>query len=362
MGPVVDAGRAAPHGASPFPAAFGETYFQAASAALAEVPSVFDTGALGELLARHYGLSGRIETLSSEIELTAQVTLADGERLILKAARQARAVPSFHFQSAALAAMEGASGFLAPRLRRTLKGAAMFEEAGVSGYLQTRIDGLPLYQEARTSDLLHRTGRALGSLDLALAKHDLPAADRPVLWHIGCWPRLNRLETYLPEGPTSQAVARAMAAYVEGVEPRLADLAWQVSHNDPSPFNTLAARDEIAFIDFGDGVFGPGIQDLAIAASHLVADPAQPLGGAEPLIAGYHSVRPLTPLEARVLVGLMTARQSALILINHWRAHLFPADAPYIMKNVGRAEAGLAILDRLSPLQGEAAVRSALGS
>lgn len=346
----------------PFPAASGEAYFKAASAALTELPSTFEATLLAELLARHYGLSGQIETLSSEVEHTAEVTLADGARLILKTARQPEAVPSFRFQSAALGALEGAKGFIAPRLLRTLDGAAMFEDAGVSGYLQTRLDGSLLHRETRTPDLLRRTGRALGALDRALAGHDLPAADRPVLWHIGCWPRLTRLESHLPPGPVAQAVERALARYVDRIEPALGELAWQVAHNDPSPFNTLASDEDIAFIDFGDGVFGPRIQDLAIAASHLVADPAFPLGGAEHLIAGYHSVLPLSALETRHLVGLMAARQSALILINHWRADLFPADAAYIKKNVGRAEAGLVVLDRLSPSEGEAAVRAALGS
>lgn len=358
---VVEAGRDRQHRSSPLPAASGEAYFQDACAVLRELPSPFRAQDLAELLARHYGLSGRIETLSSEVEHTAEVTLADGARLILKTARRPQAVPSFHFQSAVLAALEGTEGFLVPRLLPTLKGKAMFEEAGVSGYLQTRLDGAPLYREPRTPDLLHRTGRALGALDRALSGHDLPATDRPVLWHIGCWPRLTRLETHLSEGFVSQAVARAMARYVDRIEPAIGDLDWQVAHNDPSPFNTLVSDEGVAFIDFGDGVFGPRIQDLAIAASHLVADPALPLGGAEHLIAGYHSVLPLSALETHLLVGLMTARQSALILINHWRAHLFPADEAYIKKNVGRAEAGLAILDRLSPSEGEAAVRAALG-
>jgi Ser/Thr protein kinase RdoA (MazF antagonist) len=36
------------------------------------------------LLKRHYGLTGSIAALSSEVERTAEVTLSDGRRLILK--------------------------------------------------------------------------------------------------------------------------------------------------------------------------------------------------------------------------------------------------------------------------------------
>ena len=81
-----------------------------------------------------------------------------------------------------------------------------------------------------------------------------------------------------------------------------------------------------------------------------------------PLIAGYASVIPLSALEARLLVGLMRARQSALILVNYWRAHLFPDEARYIKKNVARAEHGLSILAPLGVAAGEAAVLAARSS
>jgi Ser/Thr protein kinase RdoA (MazF antagonist) len=143
-----------------------------------------------------------------------------------------------------------------------------------------------------------------------------------------------------------------MDEYVRFIEPQIPKLKWQTTHNDPSPFNTIVTSDTLGFIDFGDGCWSPRIQDLAIAASHLVIDPALLLGGAEHLIAGYAAVVPLSALEARLLVGLMRARQSALILINYWRADLFPADAQYINKNVARAERGLSILAPLSNASG----------
>jgi Ser/Thr protein kinase RdoA (MazF antagonist) len=86
------------------------------------------------------------------------------------------------------------------------------------------------------------------------------------------------------------------------------------------------------------------------------------LGGAEHLIAGYASVIPLSAQEARLLAGLMRARQSALILVNYWRSHLFPADAQYIKKNVARAENGLSMLAHLDMGAGEAAVRAAVAA
>jgi Ser/Thr protein kinase RdoA (MazF antagonist) len=330
------------------PAGAQGAYFDAAAAVLATAPVRLDDGFLAEVMARHYGLSGRVEPLSSEIETTAEVVLPDSRRLILKASPQPEAVDSFLFQSAAISAVETSRGFLSPQIVRTVQGGPMFREDGLSGYLQTRLAGQPLYQAPMSPEALRRAGEALAHLDIALRDWDgLPAVDRPVLWQIGCWPRLMEFQRYLGPGPTAVAVDEALSGYLSVVEPQICDVDWQVTHNDPSPFNMLLAEEGVAFIDFGDGCRGPRIQDLAIAASHMVSDPAQPLGGAESVIAGYASVCPLSPLETDLLVGLMKARQCALILINAWRSHLFPKHAAYINKNVARAEKGLSILSSL---------------
>jgi Ser/Thr protein kinase RdoA (MazF antagonist) len=337
-----------------------EAYFRVASAVLAMRADSSEADRSEELLLRHYGLIGTLETLSSETERTVAVDLADGRRLILKTSTRAEAVDSFRFQAEAIAGVQGAAGFVTPAVLPTLAGDLMFEDRGVCGYLQTRLAGAALHQAEPTPDLLFRTGTALARLDMALAPLPLPATDRPILWHIACWPWLMEFAKHLPLGPVAAQVASAMRDYVDKIEPQIGDLTWQVTHNDPSPFNMMITDRGLGFIDFGDGCHSPRLQDLAIAASHVVTDPGPPLGGAEHLIAGYASVLPLSALEARLLVGLMRARQSALILVNYWRADLFPAEAAYIKKNVARAERGLAILSALTTASGEAAVLAAI--
>ena len=314
------------------------------------------------LLKRHYGLTGSIATLSSEVERTVAVDLPDGRRLILKTSTRPEAVDSFRFQAAAIAGLQGAAGFVAPEVLLSSSGALVFEHEGVCGYLQTRIEGVPLHQATPTADLLFRTGRLSPGWTWPLIGSACPQTDRPILWHIGCWPRLMEFAQYLPSAPIAEQVGIAMAEYVEFVEPHISNVAWQVTHNDPSPFNMMVTGQGMGFIDFGDGCWSTRIQDLAIAASHVVKDPTLPLGGAEQLIAGYASVIPLSALEAKLLVGLIRARQSALILVNYWRSHLFPADAQYIKKNVARAEHGLSILNPLGAASGEAAVLAAMSS
>ena len=337
-----------------------EAYFRAASAVLALRADESGADRSEALLLRHYGLTGRLETLSSEVERTVAVDLPGGCRLILKTSTRPEALDSFAFQAAAIAGVQGAGGFVAPEVLPTLGGGLVFEDDGICGYLQTRLGGTALHQVDLGPNLLRQTGSALARLDLALAPLSMPVTDRPILWHIGCWPWLMEFAGHLPPGPIAMQVANAMRDYAQQIQPHIRDLTWQVTHNDPSPFNMMVTDQGMGFIDFGDGCHSPRLQDLAIAASHVVTDPALSLGGAEHLIAGYASVTPLSALEARLLVGLMRARQSALVLVNYWRADLFPAEAQYIKKNVARAERGLAILSALPPASDEAAVLAAL--
>lgn len=332
-----------------------EAYYQAAAASLGAPPAAIGCDVAADLLARHYGLSGAITRLSSEAETTDAITLPDGRQLIFKTSPRPEAYDSFRFQSAALQALAGAAGFAVSDILPTKDGALLFRQDGVCGYLQTRLSGAPLHQAQAGPDILFQVGCALARLDQKLGERDLPGTHRPVLWHVGCWPRLTGFAHYIPDTQVAGMVGLAMRHYQDHIAPRLADLPWQAIHNDPSPHNVLISDGRIGFIDFGDGALSPRVQDLAIAASHAVTDPAHALGGAEYLIAGYTSIIDLTALERQLLVDLMRARQSALILVNYWRAHLFPAEAQYITKNVARGERGLRILSALSAHERERA-------
>lgn len=334
-------------------------WFDRAAGIMAATPAAVDSAQLAKLLARHYGLEGPITLLASEIERTADVALPDGRRLILKTSSWDGAADSFAFQSTTLAALQDAPGIHVPAVLPTLEGDLMFEDGSVRGYLQTRLTGEALHQLAPSAARGRQIGAAVGALSRALAEVSAPGAQRPVLWNIACWPRLIQFAEDLPDGPVRPLVHAAMADHQHRALPLLAQVPWQITHNDPSPHNMLQTPHGIGFIDFGDGGYSPRLQDLAIASSHFVSDPALPLGGAEHLIAGYAGVQPLTGTECQLLVGLIRARQAAMILINHWRARLFPAEAAYITKNVARAVRGLQILAPLTPAAAEAAVRAA---
>lgn len=347
------------HSVAPPSRAKREAEFRAAAALLASSPYAPAADLPSEMLDRHYGVAGSVSVLASEFERTLGVDVGGGQRLILKLSDRPEAWDSFRFQSAVLRKLEKASDLQLPRVLETVEGKDMFGDGDVSGYVQTGIIGTPLHALEPTGRLMWQVGASLGQLGRGLGGVDAPACDRPVLWQIGMWPWLKEFRPSLPSGPTADLVEAALANYLLCIEPHVGELDWQITHNDPSPFNMFQTDGGIAFIDFGDGGWNPRIQDLVIAASHFVTDANQPLGGASPIIAGFHAVQPLTPLEMRLLVGMIRARQAALILINYWRAEIFPQEAQYIKKNVRRAETGLMILSALGAEAAERAVHAA---
>ena len=83
----------------PYAAAWTEAYFRAAAAILAVQPGPAEPDMSAALLKRHYGLTGSIAILSSEVERTAEVTLSDGRRLILKTSARPEATRQLPFPS-----------------------------------------------------------------------------------------------------------------------------------------------------------------------------------------------------------------------------------------------------------------------
>jgi Ser/Thr protein kinase RdoA (MazF antagonist) len=87
-------------------------------------------------------------------------------------------------------------------------------------------------------------------------------------------------------------------------------------------------------LDFGDAIRAPRIVDVAVAASYQITSDVNPTAGAIDLIVGYHQIEPLLPDELSVLYDLILMRLILRIVITEWRASLFPADRPHIVRNI----------------------------
>jgi Ser/Thr protein kinase RdoA (MazF antagonist) len=191
-------------------------------------------------------------------------------------------------------------------------------------------------------------GAVLGRFDTAFGSFRHPADDHPLTWDLK---RTARLKPLLAgQGRDERALAEAaLEAFALNVQPLLPGLRAQVIHNDLNLHNVLvdeASPPRVAgLIDFGDMIWAPLVNDLAIAMSYHVAGESDPLSGALELARAYHD----------------RARMAMTVLIAGARARRNPQNADYITRNRPSAIAGLASLSRLSRTRAQDQVRRALG-
>ncbi len=166
---------------------------------------------------------------------------------------------------------------------------------------------------------------------------------------------------HVPDTDARALAARALDRFAADIAPRLPGLRRQIIHNDMNPQNVLvdpaAPDDPAAIIDFGDMVEGPLVNELAIALAYQPPGPADPLGPATELAAGYARVLPLRQAEIDLLPGLIAARRATTIVVASWRAAAQPGNRAYLLRSWTGALAGLAASEQLP--EGAASARFA---
>jgi Ser/Thr protein kinase RdoA (MazF antagonist) len=221
--------------------------------------------------------------------------------------------------------------------------------------LLTYLDGRMLSAAPRSTAQAATAGALLARLGLALRDFKHPADGRDLDWDLAHAARLAPLLDGVVDPQRRELTLRHVQRFVGETMPALASLRTQVVHGDFNPHNILvdAANSEriTGVIDFGDMVRTQLVNDVAIGACYGVVTGSHPLQHPLAFVAGFHSVRALSPAELQLLPTLMAARLAATVAITEWRAQRFPANRAYITKNTGVAWQGLELLDGVNAAQ-----------
>jgi len=276
----------------------------------------------------------------SERDQNFRLDADDGKRYVLKISNAAEQLQVIDFQNQALRHVEKKDVSLPlPRVIPDIHGQwhCRVEHAGEMHYVRVLswLDGVILKDVQVNAALGQQLGQFLARLGLALEDFEHPGSNPPLLWDMKQAAGLSDLLVYIEEASLRQLVQQTLERFVAKVKPRLDTLRTQVIHSDMNPGNVLmdeAQSDKIAgIIDFGDMVKSPLVMDLAIAAAYQLSDGDDPLSGALPMIAGYHTVRPLEHVEMELLPDLIRTRLITSLLISSYRVSLFPENREYLM-------------------------------
>lgn len=304
-----------------------------------------------------YGIAGTAQPLSSERDETFRIAARDGRAFTLKVAGPAEDAAALRFQDDVLLHLAAtAPGLPVPRVVPALQGGSCLRPdhgpaRGRIVRLLTYLEGEQQHRTQASAAQAANIGRMLAALAAALAGFGGRPPRTKLLWDISNAMELAEL-TGAVDPARRPAIAAVLDEYARAVPPLAGVLRRQVIHNDFNPHNILidpAAPTKIAgIIDFGDMVFAPLVNDIAVAAAyHLAGDDWAALAGA--LIAGFHGKLPLRREEADVLPVLIKARLATTIVIGEWRAADRPLERDYILRNHAAAWRGLQRLSALSP-------------
>lgn len=324
---------------------------------LTSTPPAFSIEEAASIAAGSYGIHARPHLLVSERDQNFRLNAQDGRRYTLKISNSAEQLQVVDFQNRALLHMENKDASLPlPRMVRDLQGqlhcTVRKDEKTHFVRVLSWVEGTVLNDADVNEDLANRLGCLLARLGLALEGFKHPGSNPPSLWDMKRAAGLRDLLNYVDEPELRSLATQTLDQFVSNVKPILDTLRTQVIHSDMNPDNVLmdeARPDEISgVIDFGDMVNSPLIIDLAVASSYQLSDGDDPLGGALPMIAGYHAVRPLQPVEMELLTDLIRTRLITSLLINSYRVTLFPENRRYLMTSYDSARNFLFRLHKLS--------------
>jgi hydroxylysine kinase len=319
-------------------------------------PPEFSVTDAQNIAARHFGISADARPVDSERDQNFRLDGHDGLRRVLKIANPAERFEVIDFQNCALRHVaEKDPGIKIPRVIPGLDGQLIrtIEVAGKSYLVRVLswLEGVEVDGSASSSGLARKLGQMLARLGLALRDFDHPASNPELLWDLKRASNLREMLGYMQGSEYYDVVEKTLDRFDQVVSPQLGSLRTQVIFNDLHSGNVLMdATDQqsiAGIIDFGDLVKSPLVNDLAVAAAYQLTDGDDPLAGALPMIASYHSTCPLQRVEMNLLTDLISTRLISTLCIGSCRAKLFPENIEYVLGDHASAGNRLASLDSL---------------
>lgn len=287
-----------------------------------------------------YGLDGNISPLDSERDQNFLLDTPNGDQFVVKISNSAMDRAVLMMQVEALDHIAVVDPELpVPGILYSRKNSALEQIQAIDGrshylHILTYLPGR-YPPQGQTRRALHRPmGTYLARLVLALRGFYHPAASYELLWDLKQAVKLKGYLHHVPDPSQRQLAGYFLDRFERVVLPKIPKLRAQIIHNDFAPNNIVVEPDDpgkiAGILDFGDMIHSPLVMDLAITIAHMLRGQDEPLEIAEEIIAAYHNILPLEPLELTLLYDLIAIRLTMLNVIAAWRVNLYPENQEYI--------------------------------
>jgi len=284
-----------------------------------------------------YGLSGSSRELPSERDQNFHIVCETGKEYVLKISAASEKRETLEFQNSAMHHMASRNELpITSIIQKAISGEEITQIETPQGdshfvrlisYLPGRVMSSV---NPHSSDLLIDFGRFVGSISKSLADYTHPASHRDFYWDLKkASSTIEKFKEHIPDSEKRRLVDYFLNLYQTIVEPSMGELRKSVIHNDVNDDNVIINNphdDERSFgiLDFGDMVYSHTINELAIAIAYAMLDKDDPIGTAQKIIRGYHSVFPLTEQELELLFPLACARLATSVSVSAYQKKLEP--------------------------------------
>ena len=282
-----------------------------------------------------FGLRGELKPLYSERDQNFQLTMPDSSAYVLKIANAEEEPGVLSFQTEALRYIQQQDETLpVPRVMLTKSGEPFTKVAGHLVRMVTFLPGMLLETAEQTAATWRNVGQFMARADLALRGFFHPQARQELLWDVTQCGQLRPHTMHIVDATARAHVEQIFERMETAVLPTLRQLRHQVIHNDGHGENMLVDPNNpttvSGLLDFGDMVYAPLVQEIAIAVDIRRLPLPQLLAKIGTMAAGYDSMLPLEAEEIDTIYDLVLARQAVTATIIAWRKAVTPDQPPYL--------------------------------
>ena len=296
-------------------------------------PPSFERSEALQVAERYFGVTGKPSILAGERDFNVRIDADNGVAYVLKISGRAEQADTVDLQAELLEHISRVDpGLCTPRSMPTRDGALHVTHRFNNGdshhvRLVTFIDGLP--PTTVDAPMVFQLGVLQGRLCRALSSFFHAGAKTPMPWDTSNGLVFEAQLWNYVDSDLRKQLAPCLDELRHHALPALQQSRCQIIHNDLHTGNLLVERQQICgIIDFGDALFAPLIQDLAVSATSLAdACPSAPLALIEALRQGFESVFPLTPEERDLLPQATLLRSLLCVVLGSYKYRQNPANA-----------------------------------